>query len=631
MPQLVALAAIVALVWLTWRVARRPQPPGELQYSYSLIPGERFSHRWGFTDTRFVFAGPGRVRVTGDRYPLSGTVMPGFVPFAEEVLQVPIRPEGIAAEATDRKIPPPGANPAFLAALQTVLAPEQMSQDDEDRLEHSHGQLSVDEVYRLLYDRPPDRVADLVVYPDDEEQIRRIVALAGQHGAVLVPYGGGTNVSGALVLPADERRLIVSVDMARLNRILWVDEENLQACVQAGIRGMDLERELLARGFTSGHDPDSVELSTLGGWIATNASGMKRNKYGNIEELVVEATLVTPRGDIEVLRPTPRNSTGVQPKYLFFGSEGNFGIITRAVLRIFPKPEVQEYGSLVFPDFERGVAFLKELRQRQGVMPASIRLVNNFEFRFGQALKGESAGLGKLVSRLQKFVLLKLLGFDPYKMCACTILMEGTATEVRHQRRVVFGTGKRFGGISGGAANGKRGYMLTFAIAYIREFFNQFHILGETFETTVPWDRIMAVAQAAEKTLFEQCAAHGVEGRPYLSYRVTQTYQTGVCVYFTMGFSGRNLRNRTEVYHDIEHRIRQTILDHGGSLSHHHGVGKIRQSFLPQIETPAALALVRDLKRAVDPANVFAIANNVCGLPESAFAPDPGAEPAAHA
>jgi len=439
---------------------------------------------------------------------------------------------------------------------------------------------------------------------------------------VLVPYGGGTNVSGALALPVDEKRMIASVDMGRMARILWVDEENMQACVQAGIRGMDLERELLARGYTSGHDPDSVELSTLGGWIATNASGMKRNKYGNIEELVVEATLVTPRGDIEVLHPTPRNSTGVQPKYLLYGSEGNFGIITRAVLRIFPRPEAQEYGSLVFPTFERGVAFLKTLRQHQGVVPASIRLVNNFEFRFGQALKGEAGPLGRFVSRLQKLVLLKILRFKPLEMCACTILMEGTAAEVSHQRRVVFSTGKRFGGISGGASNGKRGYMLTFAIAYIREFFNQFHILGETFETTVPWDRITAVIQAAEKALFEQCAAHGVEGRPYLSYRVTQTYQTGVCIYFTMGFSARNLENRAEVYHGIEHRIRQAILDSGGSLSHHHGIGKIRKGFLPQIQTPASLAMIRDLKRALDPANTFAVANNVCGLPEAAAPPE---------
>ncbi len=612
---MVVVASVITLVLaavIIVGILRRGRPGKALEYSYSFDEGEPYRHRWGFTDTQFVFDAPRRIRVTGSRYPISGTVMPEFVPFAEEVLQVPIRPEDAESELRYEHLPAPVGDDGFLRALNAVLDAGQICQDDQDRLAHSHGQLSVDEVYRLLYDSPPERLADVVLYPENEDQVRHIVRLAGTHQVVLVPYGGGTNVSGALTLPVAERRHIAVVDMRRMNRILWVDEDNLQAGVEAGILGMTLERELLERGYTSGHDPDSVELSTLGGWISTHASGMKKNRYGNIEDIVIEATVVTPTGAIEMHHPTPRNSVGVQPKYFLFGSEGNFGIITRAVLKIHPKPQAQQYGSLVFPTFERGVAFLKELRQRQGVLPASIRLVNNFEFRFGQALKPEARRCRRIVTAVQKFVLLKILGFRPLEMCACTILMEGTPAEVRHQRRVVFSTGKKYGGVSGGSSNGKRGYMLTFAIAYIREFFNQFHIIGETFETTVPWNRIGPVTSAAEKALFEQCRTHGVEGRPYLSYRVTQTYQTGVCVYFTMGFSGRNLADRTRVYHAIEQHIRQTILDNGGSLSHHHGIGKIRQGFLDQIQTPNSIAVVRQLKLAMDPANIFAIANNVC-------------------
>lgn len=612
---MVVVASVITLILavvIIVGIVRRGRPGTALEYSYSFDEGEQYRHRWGFTDTQFVFEAPRRIRVTGSRYPISGTVMPEFVPFAEEVLQVPIRPEDAESELQHENLPAPVGDNGFLQALSAILDAGQICQDDQDRLAHSHGQLSVDEVYRLLYDSPPERLADVVLYPENEDQVRHIVRLAGHHQVVLVPFGGGTNVSGALTLPVAEHRHIAVIDMRRMNRILWVDEDNLQAGVEAGILGMTLERELLERGYTSGHDPDSVELSTLGGWISTHASGMKKNRYGNIEDIVIEATVVTPTGEIEMHHPTPRNSVGVQPKYFLFGSEGNFGIITRAVLKIHPKPQAQQYGSLVFPTFERGVAFLKELRQRQGVLPASIRLVNNFEFRFGQALKPEARRGRRIITAVQKFVLVKILGFRPLEMCACTILMEGTPAEVRHQRRVVFSTGKRHGGVSGGSSNGKRGYMLTFAIAYIREFFNQFHIIGETFETTVPWDRIGPVTSAAEKALFEQCRAHGVEGRPYLSYRVTQTYQTGVCVYFTMGFSGRNLADRTRVYHAIEQHIRQTILDHGGSLSHHHGIGKIRQGFLDQIQTPNSIAVVRQLKLAMDPANIFAIANNVC-------------------
>lgn len=580
-----------------------------MEFSYDLSEGERFRHRWGYTDTRFEFADPRTVRVTGTRYPISGDLMPNFIPFAEEVLGVPFRPEDVAEEIQDKKIPAAKRNDAFLKAVHDQFESDRLAQDDKDRLAHSHGQLSVDEIYRLLYDSPLDRVVDLVCYPQSEEEVQKIVRLANEHKVVLVPYGGGTNVSGALTLPVSEQRMIVSVDMRRMNRILWVDEENLQACIEAGISGKQMEKELVEKGYTSGHDPDSIELSTLGGWIATNASGMKKNRYGNIEEVVIEATLVTPTGEIEVKHTTPRNSTGVQPRSFLFGSEGNFGIITKAIVKLHHKPEVQAYGSLVFPKFEKGVAFLKQLRQREGVLPASIRLVNNFEFRFGQALKPAPGAWKGLITKIQKFYLFNILGIKPKEMVACTILMEGSESQVRHQRKVIFGTAKKFGGVSGGSHNGKRGYMLTFAIAYIRDFFNQFHVLGETFETTVPWDRILPLTSAVREELVKQCEANKVEGTPYLSFRVTQTYQTGVCVYFTMGFSGKGLDNPTRTYHEIEERIRQVILDNGGSLSHHHGVGKIRQKFLPGVLSENSIAVLRKTKTAMDPENIFAIKN----------------------
>ena len=339
---------------------------------------------------------------------------------------------------------------------------------------------------------------------------------------------------------------------------------------------------------------------------------MKKNRYGNIEDIVLEATLVTPTGAVETLHTTPRNSTGIQPRGLLFGSEGNLGIITKAVLKVHPQPEVREYGSLVFKSFAQGVEYLQALRQT-GTLPASIRLVNNQEFRFGQALKAAPPPLKHLKEKVQKFALLKVLGFDPLKMAACTIAMEGSRAEVDHQKRTIFKLAKAHGGKSAGATNGRRGYMATFGIAYIRDFLNQFDFLGETFETSVPWSRIHDVTQAVQAELTAQCSTRGVAGRPYLSYRVTQTYHTGVCIYFTMGFSGRGLEHPIEVYHDIEHALRQTILDNGGSLSHHHGVGKIRQSFVQHIQSDNSIEVLRKTKEALDPQNIFGIQNGIFG------------------
>ena len=602
------LAAVVVLAILLFVLVKRSGSGGDLDSYYDMSDGERYPHRWGYTDTKIEFDDPESVRVTGSRYPLAGYNMPYFIPFAEDVLGVSIRPEEMGAENEEKPVPEPKVNEGFLDAVKTKLTENQIALDAQDRLIHSHGQLSVDEIYRLLYGAPLERMVDLVLYPQNEEDVRTIIQLAAEQDVCLVPYGGGTNVSGALICPPEEQRMIVSIDMRRMSRILWLDEENLQACVEAGISGNQLERELAARGYTSGHEPDSLELSTLGGWIATNASGMKKNRYGNIEEIVLEATLVTPTGDIETKHATPRNSTGLQPRIFLFGNEGNFGIITKAIIKIHPKPQARQYGSLVFPSMEKGVHFLKALRQEGGV-PASIRLVNNFEFRFGQALKPAPGFWKGIIQHFQKFFLLKILGFKPLEMVACTIVMEGTGREVQHQKKVIFKTAKKYGGVSGGATNGKRGYMLTFGIAYIRDFFNQFHILGETFETSVPWDKIHQITDAVQKKLADQCKTYNVRGKPYLSFRVTQTYHTGVCIYFTMGFSGKGLEKPIEIYHEIEHGLRQEILDNGGSLSHHHGVGKIRQQFLPQIQTENSIEVLRKTKEAIDPQNVFGIGN----------------------
>ena len=603
---IVAIAAIILLLLVLTSTNSQTKP----EAYYDLSEEERHRHKWGYVDTRFEFDDPRNVKVTGNRYPISGFRMPHLMPFVEEMLNFSICPEDMAVENQDHNIPQPNIKAHFLKAIETQFKPDQSSMDEKDRLVHSHGQLSVDEIYRILYGSSLERVVDLVFFPQSEEDIKGVIELANEHNVCLIPYGGGTNVSGALAIPAEEERMVVSVDMQRMNRLIWIDEENFQACIEAGIMGKHLEKLLNEKGYTSGHDPDSIEFSTLGGWISTNASGMKKNKYGNIEDIVIEATLVTPTGDIKTKCITPRNSTGIQPQAFLFGSEGNLGIITKAVIKIHLKPEARKFGSLVFPRFENGIRFLKELRQSE-TLPASIRLVNNNEFRFGQALKPKPTFWKGIISYFQKFILLQVKGFQPLEMVACTVLMEGTEEEVNQQEKALFRIAKRHQGISGGASNGKWGYSLTFGIAYIRDFFGQFHILGETFETSVPWSKVLQVCQSVQQELVEQAETYQVPGTPYLSYRVTQTYHTGVCIYFTMAFYGKGLEDPDKAYHHIEQRLRQVILDNGGSLSHHHGIGKIRQGFLPQVHTENSFQMLRQSKKTVDPNNVFGIGNGV--------------------
>src|SRR6478736_382336 len=370
--------------------------------------GDRQSLRaWGFEDSGFVVRGD-VVRFESARYPGAGADLPLFAPLVETAIGVPF-------DANSRNEPravqvPEGPNvDALLARLEQALGTDAVSAIPEVRLRHGHGH-HLEEIFHLLYGRL-ERVPDVVVWPADDAQVLAVLGIAREAGAAVIPFGGGTTVSLSLDC-AGQAQPIISLDLGRMNQVRWIDPVTRTACIEAGAVGRHIEQTLARHGFTLGHEPDSVEFSTLGGWIATNASGMKKNRYGNIEDVVLEASLVTPSGTVETRRPAARTSTGMQPLALLFGSEGNLGVITKALIAIHPKPEECRYGSLVFRSFADGVAFLKMVRV-DGALPASIRLVNNREFRFGQALRPAAHGVHAWKSALQRKWLFGVLGFDP--------------------------------------------------------------------------------------------------------------------------------------------------------------------------------------------------------------------------
>jgi alkyldihydroxyacetonephosphate synthase len=579
------------------------------QQALSLTPETTHPHKWGFDDTKFVINSDYSVTMTGNRYPLSGCQLNDFIPYVEQAFGIKIDYNDCKLELTEKIILPAHVNGEFVAEIESCFAANQYSLNDQERLLHSHGQSGSEEVYKVLYSQL-ERSVDMVFYCESETDAQKLIHIATKHNVCLVPFGGGTNVSCALKLPKNETRMIVAVDMRRMNKIEWIDKENLCACVQAGITGRQLETILQASGFTCGHEPDSLEFSTLGGWIATNASGMKKNRYGNIEQIVENITMITPSGILAQKQNFSRVSTGTQIHHLLFGSEGNFGLITKAVIKIYPLPEVKEYNSIVFPHIDDGIGFLKKLAET-GTLPASIRLVDNKQFRFGQALKTKTTGFKKLIEKLSKFYLFQIRKFQPEQIVAATIVFEGSAAEVNYQKSIIKNLVQQYGGMLAGSQNGQRGYMLTFAIAYIRDFFMNFHMIGETFETTVPWNKIKQVCDSVEEKIIAEHAKYKIPGKPYLSYRITQLYHTSVCIYFTCALYTKGLEKPEEILSAIEHSLRETIMENGGSISHHHGVGKIRSHFIEQTASPSSIELVKQLKEDIDPQNIFGIKNNV--------------------
>jgi alkyldihydroxyacetonephosphate synthase len=605
-------------IWSWWSPKRKSSRTPQILNSQTrsrIVPEKSINHdhdgeesldAWGFQDTRFQAYNDSVVEVTGSRYPLSGQKLPSLLPWFNKLMEVEIS----GASKFESSYPPPTPvstiDDEFISEIRETFDRTQISLDAIQRLRHGHGHTQ-GEMFAIKH-ASLNRVPDVIIYPQDEKQVINLVQAASKHGICLIPFGGGTNVSEALECPHNETRMIVSIDMGRMNKIKWIDPIDRMACIEAGAVGRHIMEDLAKEGFTMGHEPDSVEFSTLGGWVATNASGMKKNKYGNIEDLVLDVNVVTTSGTLTRSEALPRESVGIDLRKLIFGSEGNLGIITSAIVKIFPLPEVQRYGSVLFPSFDNGVAFMYDLT-RAGGQPASIRLVDNPQFQFGIVLKPASTGFAALLSKLQKLYVTKVKGFDPDKMVACTLVFEGTAQEVKRQEETVYHIAAKHKGMKAGAENGKRGYLLTYNIAYIRDFALDHYVLAESFETSIPWSRVLELCDRVRKRVHDEHAIRKLPGKPFVSCRVTQVYETGVAVYFYFAYYFKGVEDPSRVYGEMEKAARDEILLCGGALSHHHGVGNLRKEFMPRIMSEGALEWQRSIKNAVDPQNIFGAGN----------------------
>lgn len=556
---------------------------------------------WGYKDTEFRLRN-GVVEITGNRYLYSGKTLPAFKAWAETMVSIDFS----ATSPVQSRMPvdPAVVNDEFNRAAAAICG--EITVDETDRVFHSHGH-TLQELFAVRYGKLP-RVVDVVVYPSTHQQVEQIVQLAVQLNVVVIPYGGGTNVTQALQV-FEEKRSICSLDLSRMNKVLEVNKHNFTALVQAGIRGIELEEQLSKQGLCCGHEPDSHEFSTLGGWISTRASGMKKNVYGNIEDIVLSSTIVTPIGTYE--RPAyPRTSTGPDLNHVIFGHEGTLGVITQALIRVRPLPESIEYDSILFPNFEVGTDFMHSCAVA-GLRPASIRLVDNQQFLFAMALKPAEGGLKAFIDHVKKWFVLHVKGFQPDQMCVCTLLFEGSRENVALQMMQIRELAGRHKGLVAGRENGMRGYFLTYMIAYIRDFGMDYYLVGESFETSVPWDKVKSLVVNVKKCLEASCLQHGIKGKVLVSSRISQIYDTGACVYIYFAYAYKGLQRPAEVYTEIESEARVEIMRCGGSLSHHHGVGKLRKGFLTQAVGAAGVAAFKTIKAHFDPTNIFACGNLV--------------------
>ena len=212
-------------------------------------------------------------------------------------------------------------------------------------------------------------------------------------------------------------------------------------------------------------------------------------------------------------------------------------------------------------------------------------------------------------SAVKKWYVTRHLRFDVNEMVAATLVFEGRKDETAAQERAVYAILAKHGGVKAGAENGVRGYFLTYMIAYLRDFGFRYSFIAESFETSCPWDAILPLCEGTKAAISLTAKRLGVKKEPFVSCRVTQLYDSGVCVYFYFGFVWTGLADPVAAFAQIEHEARESILKHGGSLSHHHGVGKLRKEWMVRTVGESGVDVLKALKRGMDPKNVFGASN----------------------
>jgi alkyldihydroxyacetonephosphate synthase len=454
-----------------------------------------------------------------------------------------------------------------------------------ERISHALGKAYRD-VVRGFYGRfenPPD----LVAFPKDESEIEAVLGWAEAEGAVVVPFGGGTSVCGGVEPPVGERA-VVSLDLRRLDRVLEVDPVSLAARIQAGATGPGLEDQLREHGLTLRHFPQSFEYSTLGGWVATRAGGHFATLETHIDDLVESVRAITPRGTWESRR-LPGSGAGPSPDRMLIGSEGILGVIAEAWVRVRPRPEFKASAGVEFGEFGEAVGAVREISQ-SGLHPANCRLLDASEAE----LTGAGDGSANLL----------ILGF------------ESADHPVDHWMDRALDIARERGGAPGAVRTSSGGddavdaWRGAFLLApYLRDTFVACGVLSETFETAITWDRFEEFhATVMEATRRGVSEVSGVPtdgpGAPRISCRLTHVYPDGAAPYFTV-LAPAIRGGEVEQWDEIKAAVSEALIDAGGTITHHHAVGRDHRPWYDRQRPAPFAAALRAAKAELDPAGML--------------------------
>ena len=472
-------------------------------------------------------------------------------------------------------LPESALDATLLDGLRDLLGAENVLTDDETRRVRTRGKSTPD----LLKAREGDLTdaPDAVVRPGTHDDVAALLAYAVEHHLAVVPFGGGTCVTGGLAARRDGFAGLLSLDLIRMKRLLHVDPVSMTATLEPGLRGPEAEALLAEHGLTLGHYPQSFEFATIGGFAATRSSGQSSAGYGRFDSLVVGLSVATPTGRLD-LGSAPANAAGPDLRQLVLGSEGAFGVITAVTVRVRRLPETKVYDGWRWPSFEAGADAMRTLAQA-GLLPTVIRLSDENETAINLARPDE-------------------IGAEGNTGCMMIAGYEGTPAAVEAKRAAVTSVLAGLGGDHLGEEPGQAWAHGRFNAPYLRDALLDVGVLVETLETATFWsnrDRLYtAVKDALQASLGE--------GSMVLCH-MSHVYETGCSLYFTV--AAKEADEPIGQWLAAKAAASDAMIAAGATITHHHAVGTDHKPWFAQEIGEVGVRMLRAVKAEVDPTGIL--------------------------
>jgi len=534
---------------------------------------------WGWGDTQKMF---------------DADVRPGFWPYVEKRLKGNTLKKTVLPDLKDMHLPKATINDDALKALQVILSSDQLAIDDFSRLQHVYGRNYRDLI--RIWQNNIETAPDVIVYPQSHDDVVKIMQIASEFKLIIIPFGGGTNVVGALEVVPGLTRMVISMNMQRMCKVMSVDKESMLAVIEAGALGRGIEDQLNAQGLTLGHFPDSFEYASLGGWIAMRSAGMQSDGFGNIEDMLISVQVVTPTG--EICTPTsPRFSAGPDIKEIILGSEGIFGVITQATVRIRRWENIVTH-AVLFPTFETGLNVLKQC-MRETDMPLMMRISDKDETSMSLALRPQSVWWK---TKIQKILCKLITHVKKIDMEQASIAFLSFKETDKHKQTALLKRCRQQGAAILGPKIGEKWIKSKYEPPYIRDFFLGYGFTADTVETSALWSNILSLHDntiSAIKAMY----AEKYNGAGYAGCHISHSYETGACLYFTICYDAGD-EDKLAAYCKTKKYLVDTIFANGGSISHHHAIGYEHMPWATRFLGENSIKIIKHLKKNIDPDGV---------------------------